>query len=185
MRYFIGFLLAIGLLILLIVMLFRGGGDKAKVPSTEKTLASYASTDAETSLTVDGPINAQSIHAQSRIRVGRDEVVFEQLKGYNGDVTDTHRYANTEESYRVFLLALTKVGFTKVNTDPALKDERGYCPTGNRYIMQLNDSGKDVIRSWATSCGNPKTYLGNVNLTLTLFRAQVPDYDQVSQTPAL
>lgn len=181
MRYFLGFLITVGLLILLIVLLFRGGGDKPKVPETSRTLDSYAATAADVSLTTDGPVNAQSIHEQTRITVSRDEVVYQELQGYDGDVTDTRRYDNSQEAYKTFLLALSRAGFTQRNTDEALKDERGYCPTGSRYIMQLTNEGKNILRSWATSCGKPKTYLGNVNLTLTLFRAQVPDYNKLNQ----
>lgn len=184
MRYFLGFLITIGLLILLIILLFRGG-DKPKVPSTSRTLDSFASTAAEVSLTTDGPINAESIHSQTRITVSRDEVTYERLRGYNGDVTDTKRYANTQEAYKVFLLALKRAGFTQTDTDPVLKDERGYCPTGSRYIMALENEGKNIVRSWATSCGKPKTYLGNVSLTLTLFQAQVPDYNKLTSAGSL
>ena len=180
MRYFIGFLITIGLLILLIMLLFRGGGDKPKVPTTTKTLDSYASTAAETILTTDGPVNANSIHKQVRITVSRDQVRYEQLKGYDGEITSTKTYDNTENAYKTFLLALAHAGFTNGETDPALKDERGYCPTGSRYIMELTNDGKTLERYWASSCGKPKTYLGEVNLTLTLFRAQVPEYNTLA-----
>lgn len=181
MRYFVGFLITIGLLILLIMLLFRGGGDKAKVPTTSRTLDSYAATSAEVSLTTDGPINAASEHNQTRITVGRDQVVYDQIKGYDGNVTKTQAYENTQNAYKNFLLALSHAGFTKGETDPAFRDERGYCPTGNRYIMELYNEGKSLQRYWATSCGKPKSYLGNLSLTLTLFQAQVPNYSSMSQ----
>ncbi len=58
MRYFLGFFATILLILLVIILLFRGGGNKPKVP-TGKTLASYATTDAELRLTTDGPVNAE------------------------------------------------------------------------------------------------------------------------------
>lgn len=185
MRYFVGFLITIGLLILLIMLLFRGGDDKPKISTATKPLADYASTAAEASLTADGPVNAASEHSQEIITVGRDQVVFEQLRGYDGDVISTKRYDNTENAYKNFLLALSNAGFTKGDRSTALREERGYCPTGNRYIMEFNNEGKNLLRYWATSCGKPKTYLGDLSLTLTLFRAQVPDYVSLTQSNGL
>jgi hypothetical protein len=176
MRYIIGLLVTLGLIILLIVLLV-GGGGKPKVPATSKTLDSYASTNAEARLTIDGPVNAASQHQQVRITIDRDNVTFEHLQGYDGNVVTMQRYANTESAYGAFLSALGHAGFTKGNTDKTVADERGYCPLGDRFVMELRQNEKDIERFWATSCGNPKTYAGNRALTVQLFRAQVPDYD--------
>jgi hypothetical protein len=177
MRYFVGFLLAIGLLILLIILLV-GGGGKNKVPETKKPLTSYASTDAVAKLTIDGPINAQSIHQQTQITVGRDEVVFEQITGYEGNATTRKSYTNNQNAYTNFLYGLSHVGFTLGDTSIS-GDERGHCPLGNRYVFELIDNGNKVEHFWATSCGKPKTYGGLVGDTLTLFQRQVPDYRQL------
>jgi hypothetical protein len=184
MRYFIGFLITVGLIILLIILLFSGHG-KPKVAVTSKTLDSYASTDAQVRLTIDGPVNAVSQHEQIRITVDRDDVTFENLNGYDGDVVNSQIFANTESSYDVFLHALAHGGFTKGDPNPAARDERGYCPTGERYIFELTQDGDSLERYWATSCGSPKTYLGNLTLTLVLFQAQVPGYDSLSSNTGL
>lgn len=182
MRYFVGFLITLGLLILLLIMLFSGGGDdKAKVPQTKRTLPDLAATTAEMRLTTDGPVNADQLHQKSRISVDRNNVTFEQIKGYGGDVTSMQKFANTREAFSTFLLALNHAGFTKGNPDKALRDERGYCALGSRYIFEVVENGKTLQRFWSTSCGKPKTYLGNVGLTINLFRAQVPDYNQLSK----
>jgi hypothetical protein len=180
MRYFFAFLATLVLIFLLIFLLFRGGGNP-KIPLTIKTLHSYASTDAEAQLTIDGPINADLNHQQVRIRVNRDDVTFEQLQGYDGNVINTQSYANTENAYTNFLFALARSGFTNGNNDPNSSDERGFCPQADRYVFQLRQDGKDIERYWATSCGNPKTYLGSLNLTLSLFQAQVPNYTELTQ----
>jgi hypothetical protein len=180
MRYFIGFLVTVGLIILLIVLLFHGGG-KSKVPSTSKTLTSYASTNAQVSLTIDGPINATSLHEQIRITADNANVTYEHIKGYDGQVIDTQIFANTENSYDVFLHALLHAGFTKGDNAAALRDERGYCPTGDRYIFELKQDNHSLERYWATTCGKPKTYLGAVDLTVRLFQAQVPGYENLTQ----
>ena len=180
MKYFVGFLITLGLIFLLIILLFRGGGEP-KTPTSNKTLVSYASTSAEVSLTTDGPINAVSEHRQIRITVSRDNVTYEELQGYDGNVTKMQPFANTENAYSNFLRALAIAGFTKGNTDKAMNDERGYCALGNRHIFEMNQAGRQIQRFWATSCGNPKTYLGNLSLTLELFQAQVPGYSDLSQ----
>jgi hypothetical protein len=176
MRYFIGFLITIGLIILLIVLLFGGGGSKSKVPTTSKPLADYSSSDAAARLTIDGPVNADTIHKSVQITVDKDEVTFEKFQGYQGHVVGSQHYENNETAYANFLHALAHAGFTRGDTSSALKDERGYCPLGNRYIFEFIQDGKDIERFWATSCGKPKTYLGAPSLTLQLFRAQVPDF---------
>jgi len=192
MRYFVGIFLTIGLIILLIVLLLpHGGGDggvaspKAKVPITDKALIAYANTDTVVRLTIDGPVNAPQDHRQAVITVGKDQTTFDQVQGYDNSVTNHQTYPNTQSGYSSFLHALAHAGFTKGDTKPADQDERGYCPTGNRYIFELIKNGDDVERFWSTSCGKPKTYQGNNSLTLQLFKAQVPDYDKQSSTLGL
>ncbi len=184
MKYFIGFLVTIGLIIILILLLFRGGNG-TKVPTTKKTLNSYASTDAQVRVTIDGPVNAQSIHQQVQITVGQDNVTYNQIQGYDGNIVNSQNYANTQNAYSAFLHSLTHASFTKGSKDPLLSDYQGYCPLGNRYIFELMQSGKILQRYWSTSCGKPKTYLGDTNLTLTLFQAQVPNYSTLTQNLSL
>lgn len=178
MRYFLGFLIAIGLIILVIILIFRGP-SKPKVPATSKPLDSYVSTNAEVIMTTDGPVNAESLHQQVRITVERNNVTYEQINGYGGNVANQKVYANNADAFENFLKALSKAGFTRGNNDKALADEKGFCPLGRRYVFELTQGTQTLERYWATSCGNPKTYLGNLNLTLNLFQAQVPDYNDL------
>ena len=185
MRYFIGFVVTIGLIILLIVLLFGGGGGN-KVPNSSKPLTSYATTDAVAKLTIDGPINNQQQHQQVQISVDNTQVLYEQLQGYDGSVVAQKTYGSSQNAYYNFLAALgVSAGFTKGNTSSALSDERGYCPSGDRYVLELTQDGKDVERFWATNCGGTKTYGGSLNLTLSLFKAQVPDYNTLIQSLSL
>jgi hypothetical protein len=180
LRYFVGFFLAIGLIIILILLIF-GGGNKAKVPTTARTLDSYASTDAEVQMIIDGPINAAEDHQEVQITIDQYVTTYEQLQGYDGTVVNQQTFNNSQAGYAVLLHALTYAGFTKGNTNPDLKDERGYCPLGDRYIFELLQNNQDIERFWATSCGNPRTYDGNLALTVDLFKGQVPSYDTLVQ----
>jgi len=168
----------------LIYLIFHGG-SKPKVPVTHKTLDSYAVTDAQATLTIDGPINADQNHQGVKITVARDNVTFEQLQGYQGSVTNMQTFPNNVDAYTSFLLALAHAGFTQGNSSASLKDERGYCPLADRYIFEFQQDGQELERYWTTSCGSPKTYLGNTELTLTLFQAQVPGYDNLTQNISL
>lgn len=189
LRYFIGFFVTIGLIILLIIMIFGGGGDgnKAKVAKTSKPLVSYASTDSEVQMTIDGPVEADQTHKQVRITVDKSHARLEQINGYDGSVTSSKDYVNNQSAYANFLAALGHAGFTAGDTsDTAVKDERGYCPQDNRYIFELKQGGQEIQRFWASSCDKPRTYLGMLRLTTELFEKQIPNYDdQVSNHTSL
>jgi hypothetical protein len=176
MRYFIAFIVALGLLFLVIFLLLHSGGSKPKTHVSTKSLSTYSVTDAETIMTVDGPVNANQLHQQVRITVSRDNVTFEQLQGYDGDVVNQQTFSNTESAYAAFLLSLQRAGFTQGDNRPGTGDERGYCPLGDRYVFQLTQDDHDIERYWATTCPNLKTYLGVQGLTIELFQKQVPTY---------
>jgi hypothetical protein len=183
MRYFIGFLVAILLLILLIILLVSGNSPKKAVTSF-KTLPSYANTDAVASMSIAGPINADSLHASVAVSVSRTQVVFQQMQGYNNTVVRTQKFANNEASYDAFLRALDLAGFTKGNSDKALSNEQGVCSLGQRYVFALNQGNTQLQRFWSTSCGT-RTYGGNTSITMTLFQAQVPGYSSLTQNVRL
>ena len=180
LRYFIGFVVVVGLLVFLIALITGGGGDSGKTPTQNKTLSSYASEDSEVSMVIDGRTNSPQDHRQVAVTVDANHIEFQVKQGYNGDVLTDKSFANTQASYQNFLLALEHANFTKGDLKHAHTDERGYCPLGQRYIFQLKSQGDTVERFWATSCGNPKTYLGNFDVTLSLFKAQVPKYNDLT-----
>jgi hypothetical protein len=183
LRYLIGFVVTIGLIILLIVLIFSGGGDapSKKVPTTGKALDSYATTDAEVRVTIDGPINAAQNHRQIQITVDRHNAVMDVKKGYDGASLNKQSYDNTAASYSAFLHGLTMLNFTKgVAGGSTKQSEAGHCPTGRRYVFELIENGKSIQRYWATSCNGPHTYLGDVQTTIFLFQQQIPDYQALS-----
>jgi hypothetical protein len=184
MRYFIGFLVTIGLIILLIVLIFNGGSS-SKATVTPKPLTSYYNTDAQVQLTIDGPITAVQDHEQVQISVNNGQTTYSQISGYNGEVVNTESYSNTQNSFYSFLRALETVSFTSGDTSSKLSNERGLCPLGRRYVVQLTQDGKTIERFWSTSCGGTKTYNGNLPVTIELFEAQVPDYSTLTDSVTL
>ena len=181
MRYFVGFLIMIGLafigILLLVRLLFGGGGNQVEKPKSE--LVSNVGTSKTVELFVDGPINANLVHTQVKIAVGTTQTTVQLLSGYEGTVVKSESYANNAESYASFLRALDIVGYTNGSDDKNLKDERGFCPLGRRNVFQIKDGAQTLQRYWSTSCG--KSAQGNFNgdstTTLRLFRDQIPDYN--------
>jgi hypothetical protein len=185
MRYYIGFLVTFGLLILLVFLLFHGG-NKANVPTTSAPLYSYASTGSQVRLTIDGPINANQDHVQVQITANQNIVTYDQIQGYDGNVINQQQFNNSENAYSAFLHALEVAGFTEGNTSRALSDEQGQCSLGDRFIFELIQNGNDIERFWVTSCPKSlRSYEGDAPLTITLFEAQVPEYGTLTKNLAL
>jgi|EndMetStandDraft_6_1072998.scaffolds.fasta_scaffold85572_2 hypothetical protein len=181
MRYFFGFLVAIGLIVLVFILLLHGfgGGKKKDIPQV--TLADYAGTNVQMRYTLDGPVTADQLHQGLRISVGQTESTIELYKGYQNNVVKSKSYPNNQSAYAQFLRALQLLNYNKGNKDPARTDERGFCPAGNRFIFEIvNDDGSDLQRYWATSCGSQGNYQGNVAAVRSLFRQQIPDYQDIT-----
>ena len=185
MRYFIGFLVTIGLIVLLIVLLITH--HSGPTPATKAPLISFSNSDTVVKTTIDGPINDPADHRQVQITVGRNNTTFQLLQGYDGNPLNTQTYPMTENAYDSFLHALQHAGY-QLGNDTSTKTESGYCPEGSRYVFEIIQNGKDLERYWYTSCGGgriPSTFKGNTNLILQLFQAQVPGYNQLVENTNL
>lgn len=180
MRYFLGFLVAIGLIVLVFILIIRGLTGGPKQSNVQTLLTDYSKTETVMRITVDGAVNADQQHRKVRITVGRDENVLETLRGYQDEVIETKTYPNNEESYYTFLRAIQLQGYTKGIDDPERADERGQCPTGKRYIFEIVTGNATVQRFWKTSCG-PGTFNGNSGTIRLLFQKQVPDYSKMTR----
>jgi len=187
MRYFIGYIVTIGLLIVLILFLVGSGGSGKHntPPATPKFLNSYASTDAEVQLTADGPITGVLTHHSAQITVNAFQATFQAFQGYDGTVINTQSYANTQNAYYAFLSALSQAGFTKGAPVKGYSSDTGLCPLGTRYDVRLIQDGQSLEHYWITSCGGAASFKGNFPLTLELFQTQIPDYTQLTSTLTL
>jgi hypothetical protein len=185
-RYILGFAAVIVLLFIIIFMIVRGGGDnKSEVPETKRDLVSYASEENfRVTQTVISPITAAQNHDQIQITVNNSSANIDLIKGYEGNVIANRSYPMSVESFREFLSALDKANYTRGNTDEKLRDDRGYCSTGQRFVYEIYQGANSLQRFWTTSCGGTKTFRGNANLVNTLFRAQIPDYGQITNDAA-
>jgi hypothetical protein len=181
LRYLAGMGLVILLLFVIIFMIIRGGGND-KVPETKRELTSYVEdTTFTVSETIIGPITAAEKHNEIQISVTNQSANIEISKGYDGNVIRSNTYPLTTNGFGEFLSALEKAGYSRGDTADSLKDDKGFCPTGLRYIFEARDGSDTIQRFWATSCRGTKSYKGDLPLTLQLFEKQIPDYNNVTQ----
>ncbi|HEU4914753.1 MAG TPA: hypothetical protein VFT16_05140 [Candidatus Saccharimonadales bacterium] len=186
MRYFLGFLASIGLVILVFFLVLRGLGGNNN-PAEVNPLTDYANTDAIVRMTVDGPIVADEQHQAYRITVGRSETRIETLQGYQYSTIDSKTYPNNQEGYTNFLRALDIAGFSKGNpeADSQAEDERGVCAFGSRFVYEIVKGTSQIQRYWATSCGGQGTFKGSTENVKRLFDKQVPTADYAKMVSRL
>jgi len=177
MKFIIGFLVTIGLLIVVFILIFRGASHNNQTVQQVPKMIGYANSTKVVQLTEEGPVNADQTHDEVRITVSNMETAVEVFQGYNKNLVNSKTYPNNSAAYADFLAALDKAGFTKGDTSKSLADERGACATGVRYVLTIKDGDTDIQRFWASSCG---TKVGSSKSTIDminrLFIAQVPDY---------
>ena len=176
-RYFLGFIAAVALIIVVFILIIRGfsGGDRP----LQTEMSDYAKTETVMRMIVEGPVNADQDHRSTTVTIGRSTNVINLVQGYEGRVIDTKTYESNENAYATFLRALQLQGYSRGNDDPELEDSRGVCPTGKVYKFQIVTGSATVQNFWTTSCGGG-TFRGDSDVIRRLFRAQIPDYSDVT-----
>lgn len=178
MKYFLGVLGVILVLILIVVLLFRGSNDTSSVENV-KRLSEYATeANSEAVFTTAGAINAEENHRVVQVTVNGSTRTFEILDGYNGKASTTKTYPNTTEAFEAFLAALEQVGFTRTRNSSTSFDS--VCPAGQRFSYSLVSGDETVVNAWSANC-NKGTFGGNAHQTSRLFQAQIPDYQELTQ----
>jgi hypothetical protein len=177
LRYLLGLLAIVALIIILIILIVPGG---KKVAPTGAGMLSYDDTNTVVRLTIDGPEVAASNHQSIQITVGKSNVTFTQINGYNNQIVNIQTYNNTEASYEVFLRSLYYADYYKGNTSTAESNEEGVCALGSRYVYEIMNGSNEIQRFWSTDCGGLHTYEGDPNLTMSLFQNQVPNYNSLT-----
>ena len=178
MKYLLGLLASVALIVLVLVLVFRSFSAGPTLENKDP-LTDYAATNAIVTMTVDGPVTSEQQHVAYRISVGRSEARIETLKGYGYEVTDTKSYTNNQESFYAFLRALDLAGFTKGDEDVSeqARDERGVCATGRRFVFELTSGTSEIQRYWSTTCRKFGTFKGSATAVRQLFSRQIPDPD--------
>lgn len=182
MRYFIGFLAVVIFVVAIFILVlrgFRGPDQPAEAPLTD-----YTSTNIMMRYTVDGPINNEESHRKVRITVSRSESRIELIQGYQENVILAKSYVSNEEAYGTFLRTLDLLNFTEGDKNPEKADERGVCPTDNRFVYEIVNGTDKLQRYWKGSCGGG-TFGGNANLVRAAFIQQIPDYTAIAGNSGL
>jgi hypothetical protein len=179
MRYFVGFLITIGLIVVAFILIlhsFSGGSTK----STKTPLVNYANTNTTMQMTIDGPINAQLSHYEVQMTVGENQTQINLFQGYQNTVAKTQSYQSNPSAYAEFLRALDLAGYTEGESGSGVdNDPRGYCPTGYRYSFQILNGSQVTQSYWATSCGGQGTFKGQTDIVKDLYIAQIPNYEDI------
>jgi hypothetical protein len=178
MKYFLGFLATVALVIVVFILVIRGFTSN-RTPKDAFVLADHTNSSMSVVLTVDGRVNADQDHQGYRILIDRNEAKLETYKGYQNQITDSKTYANNTEAYGTFLRALDLAGFSKGDDESKQTDERGVCANGTRYIYEIKDGPKGDKRYWATSCGGG-TFKGKDQTVQQLFERQIPDFSPMT-----
>lgn len=183
MRYFIGFLIILGLIILGIILFIRllfGGNDQPQMKDTE-ALTSYASTRTIMQMEIAGPITADQDHQRVQIDVGTGGNEIRIYKGYQTEVLRRENFHSNPDAYANFLRAIDLLGYTNGDTAENMADERGFCPGGERYVFSIADGAETKQRFWATSCGKEGSFKGQSDMIVELFQAQIPGYSDLTE----
>jgi hypothetical protein len=177
---------AVVLLLLIIGTFAIFGGHSSPKHTTGpqvQSLPSYANTNAEVIMTINGIVNGDDAHQAIKITVSQDQRDLDIIQGYSGYVTSHQQFYNTENAYSVFLNAINGYGFLlplKNSKYPA--NDSGQCPDGYLYNFELEQNGTDLSNLWASTCGTSVGTLGGNSPELqNLFENQITNYDTLTE----
>lgn len=177
MKYVLGVLGVIFVVVLAVVLISRGGGPKQ--PTTEPLRISEQNREGTSvHFTTQGKLVGQDRRRGIRISISQNERRLEILNGYEEAVDRAYVYPNSPAAYETFLIALEAEGFDKKRTTK-IEDERAVCPLGRRYIYELKEFSQEIIRLWNSTCGRRYgNFNGDGNTIRQLFQEQITDYSK-------
>lgn len=182
MRRFIFTGVGVFVLIVLLIVFFANRGDHPQqaVNITKNTLITeYAETSTQVRFTQNGQINAREDHRVLQITIGQNERTITIFSGYQGSVLKSETFLNDPDAYRALLASLHNNGFTKHREASRFIIPLGACSSGSRFNYDIIN-GSDTEQSlWGTSCGGEGTFAGNGNSVRTLFKNQIPNYNDI------
>ena len=180
MKYVLG-VFGVILVSLLAIILIMRVGRPSKAPTEKQLVVSEEAREGVAAvLTTYGRLVGEDRRRAIRLSVSQTERRVEILTGYDEAVERAQTFPNTPSAFEAFLAALDQAGFD-VKRKTSIKDERGVCPLGKRYVYQLKEYSQDLLSSWNTSCGGKiGTFNGSDSIVRKLFEQQVPNYnDQI------
>jgi hypothetical protein len=159
--------------------IFRGDNGE-DVNNANSTNVQTVETTSVATYEVIGPIVANDDQRSYIISVSQNVVGIKTYKNYGLTLIDEKSYRNTAEAYEFFLSALTNLDVTSLSRNASTEidfEDLGVCPTGRKFIVNLDSS---TLR-WSTSCNRNDGNAGfNMNAVGNLFRQQVPDFNEIT-----
>lgn len=185
MKYLLGIVSAVVVLIVAFVLILNRGGDDAPKPPEPGIISEtpeYSDGDATFVFITQGELKAQEDYREIRISVSQSIRKLEVIEGYNNKTIESKSYSNTKAAFDAFVNALGPAGF-RVEESNAIQDtEAGMCPLGKRYIYEIRVSGEQKQRLWSSSCRKINgTASANRRLVEELFQNQIPDYRDLTR----
>lgn len=148
-------------------------------PVDDSVSRALVTSDADHSvrMTVRGPIVADEEFNSYRIDVspiGRRMITY---KGYQDQIIEDTRLANSTDAYVEFIHALNRMEFTKERKlDEAQDDLRGVCPEGRLYTFEILQAQSVIKQLWTSSCRKASGSFGGDAVEIRdLFLKQIPD----------
>ena len=181
MRYGLA-ILVVAFLAIITTALIIGSSDSGTTSAARVTkVTDYENKDtASVSWTQQGRLVGEDQRRAIRVTITRNKRTVEVLAGYPERVEKSLEYPNSVEAFAAFTRSLDSAGFGRERR-VVQPDERGVCPTGNRFIYRLTDSSQEIMRTWSTSCSNAEGPFGGgktPGLIAGLFKAQITDYSK-------
>ena len=182
MRYGITVLIATFLLIIGVVIVVSRIGEPDSQTNTTSAIktAEYADNNAASvSWTMQGEIVGNDEYNSVRITVTNSKRTAEILNGYEYRLVKSEEFTNNKAAFDTFTRAIDNLGFG-TERDVAVKDERGVCPQGNRFVYILTDGTKQIMRTWSDTCSTKTgtSAIKNTSAVRKLFQAQITNYSE-------
>ncbi len=178
MRYILGLFLVLAFFVVIIAtILHHSPNSKSSTKNgSAVVLTDYIDKNSEVHLYIDGEINAPEDHQAVEIIVSPTSRQLTVFQGYNLGVAFRQGFGNDKASYDNFMHAIGLLGFVK-ERNVSQTNEKGVCPTGDRFIYELREDGKNVTRLWAATCNKSLgTFAGATSSVNKLFQKQIPNY---------
>jgi hypothetical protein len=180
MKYILGVIGLFLVTIVAIILITRGRtpAPQQQAGSPRVTLSQHATAGTSASITTQGKLVGESDRRAIRIKITEQERRLEILKGYEEAVDQAYVFPNTNKAYETFLIALDRSGFSRERAEIRVRDERGVCPLGKRYVYEFKEFSQQLVRLWGSSCGESSggTFGGSGSTIRKLFESQIPEY---------
>ncbi len=169
---FLGFVV---LVIFVVILISRGGGNQVEIEPVPH-LAEAAASNAEFRLTEAGPITAEEEHFRIAITISRDSREVVVYQGYNDVRVASRSFSNSQAAFEEFLSALDRAGYLNERST-SLESEAGICPTRRRHVFESNQFDEE-FRRWTTDCREKGNFGGIFATIRTLYRNQIPEFSE-------